>query len=63
MSKPFRMPLKWQNWIKRSVKTEKLIQKALNPQAQVSGGFQIGASGNGQNTQTTQEQLDAAFGV
>ena len=35
----------------------------LKPQAQVSGGFQIGASGNGQNTQTTQEQLDAAFGV
>ena len=35
----------------------------LKPQAQVSGGFQIGASGNGQNTQTTQEQLNAAFGV
>lgn len=35
----------------------------LKPQAQVSGGFQIGASGNGQNTHTTQEQLNAAFGV
>lgn len=35
----------------------------LKPQAQVSGGFQIGASGNGQNIQTTQEQLNAAFGV
>lgn len=35
----------------------------LKPQAQVSGGFQIGASGNEQNTQTTQEQLNAAFGV
>ena len=62
------MPLKWQNWIKRSVKTETLTQvlediPGLKPQAQVSGGFQIGASGNGQNTQTTQEQLNAAFGV
>lgn len=35
----------------------------LKPTTQATGGFQIGASGSGEGNQTTQEQLNAAFGV
>lgn len=35
----------------------------LKPNAQTTGGFQIGGQGNSQNNQTTDEQLNAVFGV